>query len=138
MWYSCITTLAIWNYNEKVEEFAYICNPNASIRKILDLIRSVDEWAEIAFSAPQNYENGYCETLKKIVHKLNYFSNLFLQWEKSGICLYFFPNTSKSKFIDFITTVNKWAEIASSANQNAEKDHCNTLKQLVHKLNFHH
>ena len=47
-------------------------------------------------------------------------------------------NTSKSNFIDFITPVNKCAEIVFSANQNAENDHCNTLKQLVHKLNFHH
>jgi len=48
------------------------------------------------------------------------------------------PNTSKSKFIDFITPVNKCAEIAYSANQNAENDHCEKLMNLVHKLYFHH
>jgi len=47
-------------------------NPNASISKIIDLIRPVDEWAEIAFSVRQNAENEHCETLKKQVHKLNF------------------------------------------------------------------
>jgi hypothetical protein len=56
MWYSWITTLAIWVYNEKHVVFADISNPNTSIFKIIDLIRPVDEWAEYAFSAWQNAE----------------------------------------------------------------------------------
>jgi hypothetical protein len=71
MWYSCITTLAIWVYNEKEVVFADISNPNTSISKIIDLIRPVDEWAEIAFLARQSSENEHCEKLKKLVHKLN-------------------------------------------------------------------
>ena len=51
---------------------AYIYNPNTSISKIIDLIRAVDEWSEIAFSGSQNAENEHCETLEKLVHKLNY------------------------------------------------------------------
>ena len=34
--------------------FADVSNPNTSISKIIDLIKPVDEWAEIAFSARQN------------------------------------------------------------------------------------
>jgi len=47
-------------------------NPNTSILKIIDLIRPVDEYAEIALSARQNTENEHCETHKKIIHKLNF------------------------------------------------------------------
>jgi len=72
MWYSFITTLAIWVYNEIDVVFADISNPNTSISKIIDLIWPVDEWAEIAFSARQNAENEHCDTLKKLVHKLNF------------------------------------------------------------------
>jgi len=72
MWYSCITTLAIWVYNEKEVVFADISNPNTSISKIIDLIRPNEEWAEIAFSGRQNAENEHCETLKKLLHKLNF------------------------------------------------------------------
>jgi len=68
--HSCITTLAIWIYNEKEVVFADISNPNTSVSKIIDLIRPVDEWAEIAISARQYSENYQCETLKKQVHKL--------------------------------------------------------------------
>jgi len=50
MWYSCISTLAIWVYNDKEVVFADISNSNTSISKIIDLIRPDDEWAEIAFS----------------------------------------------------------------------------------------
>jgi len=50
--------------------FADISHPNTSISKNIDLIRPVDEWAEIEFSARQNAENEHCETLKKLVHKL--------------------------------------------------------------------
>jgi len=46
--------------------------PNLSIYKIIELIRPVDEWAEIAFSACQNAEKEHCETLKIIVHKLTF------------------------------------------------------------------
>jgi len=72
MWYSCITTPAIWVYIEKNVVFTDIFNPNTSIIKINDLIRPVDEWAEIAFSARQNDENEHRETLNKLVHKLNF------------------------------------------------------------------
>ena len=70
-WYSCNTNLALWVYNENEVVFADISNPNKSISKIIDLIRPVDEWGEIAFSGRQNAENEHCETLKKLVHKLN-------------------------------------------------------------------
>jgi len=53
-------------------DFTDISNPNTSILKIIDLIRPVDEWAEIAFSARQNAVNEHCETLKKLLHKLNF------------------------------------------------------------------
>ena len=52
--------------------FADISNPNISKSKIIDLIRPVDEWAEIAFSVRQNVENEQCETLKKLVHNLKF------------------------------------------------------------------
>jgi len=52
--------------------FADISNPNSSISKIIDLIKPVDGWAEIAISAPQNAENEHCETLNKLEHKLNF------------------------------------------------------------------
>ena len=52
--------------------FAVNSNPNTNIYKIIDLIKSVDEWAEIAFSARQNAENEHCGTLKKQVHKLHF------------------------------------------------------------------
>jgi len=70
MRYSYITTLAIWVYNEKEVVVADISNPNTSIFKFIDLIRTVDEWAEIAFSVHQKAENVHCETLKILVHKL--------------------------------------------------------------------
>ena len=60
MWYSCITNLAICVYNEKDVVFADISNPNTSISKIIDLLRPVDEWSEIAFSAHQIAENKHC------------------------------------------------------------------------------
>jgi len=72
MWYSCITTLSILVYNEKEVVFADISIPNTSIYKIIDLIRAVDERAKIAFSGLQNAANEHCETLKKLVHKLNF------------------------------------------------------------------
>ena len=72
MWYSCKTTLAILVYIEKEVVFADISNPNTSISNIIDIIRPVDEWSEIAFSARQNAENKHCETLKKLLHKLNF------------------------------------------------------------------
>jgi len=64
MKYSCITTIAIWVYIKKEDVFADISNPNTSICKIIDLIRPVDECAEIGFSVRQNAENEHCETLK--------------------------------------------------------------------------
>jgi len=36
--YSCITSLAIWVYNDKEVVFEDISNPNTSICKIIDLI----------------------------------------------------------------------------------------------------
>jgi len=156
MWYSCITTLAIWVYIEKVVVFADISNPNTSISKIIDLIRPVDEWAEIAFSGRQNAENEHCETLKKLVHKLNlhhltclykklnvvfvhyYSSNLNLHWERVVFADISNPNTSISIIIYLIRPVDEWSEFAFSFRQNAENEHCVTLKKLVHKLKFHH
>jgi len=52
--------------------FADISNPNLSISKIIDLVRPFEEWAEIAFSGRQNAENKHCETLKELVHALNF------------------------------------------------------------------
>jgi len=52
--------------------FPDISNPNTSISKIIDLIRPVYDWEEIAFLARQNAENEHCETLKKLVHKLKF------------------------------------------------------------------
>ena len=72
MWYSNITTLAIWFYIEKKVVIADISIPNTSISKIIDIIRQVDEWSEIAFSARQNAENEHCEPFKKLLHKLNF------------------------------------------------------------------
>ena len=48
------------------------------------------------------------------------------------------PNTSISKIIDLIRPDEEWAEIAFSGRQNAENEHCETLKKLVHKWNSHH
>jgi len=48
------------------------------------------------------------------------------------------PNTSIYKIIDIIRPVDKLAEIAFSARQNAENEHCETLKKQVHKLDFHY
>jgi hypothetical protein len=50
--------------------FADNYNPNTSISKIIDLIRPVDEWIEIAFASRQNAENEHCETFKEQVQKL--------------------------------------------------------------------
>jgi len=63
MWYSCVTTPAIWDYNEKVMVFADISNLNSSTSNKFDLIRPVDKWAETAFTGRQNAENKHCETL---------------------------------------------------------------------------
>ena len=52
--------------------FEHISNPNISISKVIDLMRPVEELAEITFSARQNAENENCETLEKLVHILNY------------------------------------------------------------------
>jgi len=71
--YTVIKNKLFCNNNfEKEVVFADISNPNTSISKIIDILRPVDEWAEIAFSARQNAENEHCETLKKLVHKLNF------------------------------------------------------------------
>ena len=77
------------------------------LSKIIDIIKPDDEWAEIAFSCRQNDENEHCETLKKLVHKLNfhhqtclymtlivvfvyyYSSNLSFQLERGGLYIYF-------------------------------------------------
>jgi hypothetical protein len=47
------------------------------------------------------------------------------------------PKTSISKITDLIRPVVDWAEIAFSGQQNAENEHCETFKELVHKLTFH-
>jgi len=72
MWNSCITTLAVWDYIGKEMVFVFIFNPKTSISKIIDLVRPVDEWSEIAFPARQNTEIEHCDTLKNLVHKLNF------------------------------------------------------------------
>ena len=48
------------------------------------------------------------------------------------------PQTSISKIIDIIRPVDEWAENEFSARQNAENEHCETLKEQVHQLDFHH
>jgi len=48
------------------------------------------------------------------------------------------PKSSIYKIIFLINPVYEWSEIAFSACQNAENEHCETLKKQVHKLNFHH
>jgi hypothetical protein len=48
------------------------------------------------------------------------------------------PNTSISKIIALIRPFNELAEIVLSGRENAENEHCGTLKKLVHKLNIHH
>jgi len=72
MLYSCVTTPAIRVYIEKEVVFTDISSPNTIISKIIDLIKPFDDWAEIAFSGRQNAENEQCETLKKLLHKLNF------------------------------------------------------------------
>ena len=82
--YWCITTLVVWVYNEKEFFFADIPNPNTSLSKIIDLIRPVHEWAEIAISVHQHAENEHCETFKKLVHKHASLDGL-IQDNKCGI-----------------------------------------------------
>ena len=107
MWYSCITTLAIWVYIEKGVVIPDNSNPNKSISKIFDVKRPDDEWAEITFWGRQNDENEHCVTLKKLIYKLNfhhqtclymisnvvfvyyYSSNLNLKLERGDLCKYF-------------------------------------------------
>ena len=48
------------------------------------------------------------------------------------------PNTSISKIVDLLRPFDEWAEMAFSGRQNAENEHCEKLKELVHKLNFQH
>ena len=48
------------------------------------------------------------------------------------------PITSISKIIDLIRPVEELEEIAFSARQDAENDHCETLKEQLHEFAFHH
>jgi len=48
------------------------------------------------------------------------------------------PNTSISKIVELKRAVAEWSEIAFSGRQNAENEHCETVKKLVHYLNLHH
>ena len=64
--------MAIWVYIKNDVVFADISNRNTSVSTIIDLIRPVEEWADIALSVRQNAENAHGETLKKLVHKLNF------------------------------------------------------------------
>ena len=41
------------------------------------------------------------------------------------------------QLIDLNRPVHEWAEIAFSVHQYVENEHCETLKELVHKLNLH-
>ena len=59
MWYSCITTLVILDYNEKMVVLADNSIHKTSIYKIIDLIRPVDELSYIEFSGRQNAENEH-------------------------------------------------------------------------------
>ena len=59
-------------YIEKEVVFAVISNPNTSKSKIIDFMRPFDELAKIVFSDRQNAENEHCETIKKVVNKLNF------------------------------------------------------------------
>jgi len=43
------------------------------------------------------------------------------------------PNISTSKIIDLKRPVDECSEIVFSALHNAEKEHCDLLKKLVHK-----
>jgi len=61
-----------------------------------------------------------------------------LDWESGGLSDRSSPNTSIYKIIDLVRTDDEWSEIAFSGRQNAENEHCETLKKLEHKLNFHH
>ena len=72
MLYSCVATPAIRVYIEKEVVFTDISSPNTIISNIIDLMKPIDDWAEIAFSGRQNAENEQCDTLKKLLHKLNY------------------------------------------------------------------
>ena len=125
---------------------ADISIPNTSLYKIIDIIRTVDEWSDIVFSDRQNAENEHCETLKKVIHKFHlhkwtclyktlnvgfvyyYSSNQSLHSERGAFADISNPNTCISIIIDIIRTVDEWAEIAFSPRQYAENDHCETLK----------
>ena len=141
MWNSCITTPSIWVYNEKVLVFADISIPS----KIIDLIRAVYEIAKIAFSGHQNAENEHCETLKKLVHKLNFHrlhSYTRRMWYSciTTLAIWVYnekevvladisnPNTSISKIIDLISSDDEWAEIAFSGRKNTENVHFETQR----------
>jgi hypothetical protein len=52
--------------------FTDISIPNPSIYKIIYLIRAVEKEEKSHFAGHQNAENEHCETLKKLVHKLNF------------------------------------------------------------------
>ena len=43
------------------------------------------------------------------------------------------PKTITFKIIDLIKPIDERSEIALSSRQNAENEHCETLKKLVHK-----
>ena len=48
------------------------------------------------------------------------------------------PNRIISEIIDLIRPDDELTEIAFSGRQNAETEHCETLKILEHKLNYYH
>jgi hypothetical protein len=48
------------------------------------------------------------------------------------------PDTSISKIIDFLRPIYELADIEFSGCQNAENENCETLNDLVNKLNFEH
>ena len=47
------------------------------------------------------------------------------------------PNTNITKIIKLLRPVDVRAEIEFSGRQNAENEHCETLKELAYKLIFH-
>ena len=67
-----------------------------------------------------------------------YSRNLSLQCKRGGLYDISKTSTSILKIIDLINPVDEWAEISFSAHQKAKNEHCETLKELVHKLNFGH
>ena len=70
-----------------------------------------------------------------MVFEYYYSSYLSLQLEEDVLEVISKPKTSLYKIIDTIRPVDEWSDILFSHRQNAENEHCVTLKKLKHKLN---